>query len=84
MRTFVAIELDEWIRIRLCEVQEQLRACGARVKWTKPPQMHLTLKFLGEIEEHRVGEVSAALEDAVGGCKPFEMRKVAWFVNNKK
>jgi 2'-5' RNA ligase len=73
VRTFIAIELDEGIRARLCEAQDQLRACGAQVKWTKPPQMHLTLKFLGEIEEHQVEEVGAALANAAVGSKPFEM-----------
>jgi len=73
VRTFIAIELDAAIRAKLTAAQDRLRQCGCRVKWTKPEQMHLTLKFLGEIEPEQVDAVKRALAMACAAAEPFEM-----------
>lgn len=52
-------------------VQERLKASGADVSWTRPEGMHLTLKFLGEVEEKRLPEIEAALIASVRGRSPF-------------
>lgn len=74
MRTFIAIELDEAIRERLAGVQERLRGMATGVKWVRPQNVHLTLKFLGEIEEDAGESIAAALAEAASGVEPFEMR----------
>ncbi len=75
IRTFVAIELDEEIRKAIAgtqrQVQEQLMkhlrhtAPDVRVQWVRPGSIHLTLKFLGDIDEARVEDIQAALLSAV-------------------
>jgi len=75
IRTFVAIELDEEIRKAIAgtqrQVQEQLMkqlrytAPDVRVQWVRPDSIHLTLKFLGDIDEARVEDIRAALLSAV-------------------
>jgi RNA 2',3'-cyclic 3'-phosphodiesterase len=57
MRCFVAIELPGEIHERLAELQEQLNRFGRAVRWTDPYQIHLTMKFLGEVPEQQVAEV---------------------------
>lgn len=58
-RLFIAVPIDDSVRHNLARVGT---AAGARgVSWVKPENMHLTLAFLGEVEESRVIEV----EDAV-------------------
>jgi RNA 2',3'-cyclic 3'-phosphodiesterase len=47
VRLFIAIEIPQEIRKRLQSVQESLRPI-INAKWTRPDQLHLTLKFLGE------------------------------------
>ena len=69
MRTFVAIELDPGVREAVVEVQTTLkrdlgRLPGARPQWVRPESLHLTLKFLGEIEEDRLPDVVVALRIA--------------------
>ena len=63
MRLFVAIELDDGARIAIADEQRRLKRLvgeGA-LKWVRPEHMHLTLAFLGEVDEDR----SRALVDAM-------------------
>ena len=71
MRVFIAIDINERIRKALGDLQERIRGdCDFKkgeVKWVRPEAIHLTLKFLGEIEDTKAVEVcnivkSAALE----------------------
>lgn len=71
MRTFIAIELDESIRRTLGEVRKNSRIRDRSVRWVKPGSIHLTLKFLGEIEPEAIPEVSASMERAALGIAPF-------------
>jgi 2'-5' RNA ligase len=66
MRLFVAIELPPEIKQGIAMIQDDLRAAGANAGWTRPEGIHLTLKFLGEVEESKVNEIREALASAVG------------------
>ena len=50
-RTFIAIELDAKLQAELQKIQEKLKEVGADVRWVKPENIHVTMKFLGEIDE---------------------------------
>ncbi|MCK9276924.1 MAG: RNA 2',3'-cyclic phosphodiesterase [Methanoculleus sp.] len=71
VRTFVAIDLPQEIRERACESQEILAQSGGRLAIVDPANLHITLKFLGEVEPGRIGPVIEALQ-AVRAA-PFEM-----------
>ena len=73
MRLFVAIELDERPRSRLEEVQAGLRPHCDGVRWVRPELLHLTVKFLGEVADSRVPEVSEAVVQAAATVEPFTM-----------
>lgn len=73
MRLFIAVELAEAIRERLSAAQERLRRCPCGVKWVKPELMHLTLKFLGEVEEAAIAGIGAAIAAAAQGVSPFDL-----------
>ncbi len=68
LRLFVAIELPEdWrqaLALGQAELRSALEAEGLRLRWTRPEGIHLTLKFLGEVEAGRRGAIEAAL----AGC----------------
>lgn len=73
MRCFISIPLPERIKKGMLAIQERLKASGADVSWTRPEGMHLTLKFLGEIEEKMLQEIEAVLGIAVDGLRPFSL-----------
>ena len=50
MRTFIAIELPKVILDSLALLEERLKNTEADVKWVEPRNIHLTLKFLGEVD----------------------------------
>ncbi|MFY9397197.1 MAG: RNA 2',3'-cyclic phosphodiesterase [Desulfomonilia bacterium] len=62
IRTFIAIDLPEDVRAELVSAASALRQANPSVRWVNPSGMHLTLKFLGDIEESTVGPLSRALD----------------------
>lgn len=73
MRTFIAIELPERIKKKIEEVQAPLRKTDTFVSWVKPTNIHVTLKFLGEVPEEKINEVFSATGKALEGAKKFTM-----------
>lgn len=73
VRTFISIDLPESIKSRLDGLQKMLREIEAQVSWTKPSNIHLTLKFLGNVEASRIENISKAVGVAARGIRPFEI-----------
>ncbi|MDO9539679.1 MAG: RNA 2',3'-cyclic phosphodiesterase [Methanocalculus sp.] len=61
VRVFVAIDLLESLREAFSEVHEPLRRTSGRLSIVKPPLLHITLKFLGEVSSDQVHSISNAL-----------------------
>ena len=74
MRTFIAIELPQDIRTHLAGLQNELKKAGADVKWVEEANIHITLKFLGEVNDQQLAEVKKVLEGAAYASKQFSMR----------
>jgi len=72
LRLFCAVEIDETVRRRLLEFQDELRG-AAGIKWVAPENLHITIKFLGDVEASRVPRVAAALAEAASSVPPFEI-----------
>jgi 2'-5' RNA ligase len=62
MRAFIAIDLPESIRAAVRCKQASFRSASPDARWTQPEGIHLTLKFLGEISDAKVREVSESLK----------------------
>jgi 2'-5' RNA ligase len=77
MRLFIAIDINEEIRKALGELQRQLqRKADFRqgdVKWVRPELIHLTLKFLGEVEDEKITSVCETVKDVAGKHESFEL-----------
>lgn len=58
MRIFVAIEISEDAKSVIAGLQNKLRDADADASWTRPENIHLTLKFLGEVSESLIAEVA--------------------------
>ncbi len=74
MRTFIAIEIPAEIKSALSALQTELRRAGADVNWTRPESIHLTLKFLGEVDERSIGKIENAIISAAAEFQAFTLR----------
>jgi 2'-5' RNA ligase len=64
VRAFVAVLLPEALRSRLAREIDALRLHAPGVAWVAAENLHVTLKFLGSVDEPRTAEIGAALERA--------------------
>lgn len=69
MRLFVALNLPPAVRQALWSAASPVRDLGLPVKWVRPEGLHLTLKFLGDVEAAREAELQGALGRAAGGAQ---------------
>jgi RNA 2',3'-cyclic 3'-phosphodiesterase len=65
-RLFVAVDVPAEVRRRLRPVQDALLAAAPELRPTRPEGWHLTLAFLGQVAEARVGEVVEVLGEVLG------------------
>ena len=88
LRTFIAVELDDELRMNLGLLQDLLvgNVPPRSVRWVRPSGIHLTLKFLGDTPATKVGEVAAALARAAAGIPPFtlNMGGLGCFPNSRR
>jgi 2'-5' RNA ligase len=73
IRAFIACDIPESILEKVSDVQGGLKELGADVTWTRVGGIHITLKFLGDIEESYIDKVAAVIADASKGRKPFDI-----------
>ena len=73
IRAFLAVELSQALRAELAVVQQELKhriepemKRGTRISWARPASIHLTLKFLGDMDEQVIDPLRIALELAIG------------------
>lgn len=88
MRCFIAIPLTTDTHQELSQIQSQLKETEADVGWVKTDNIHLTLKFLGEIEEQKIKTISKELKELTNKYTSFEtcMGKLGTFpsISNPK
>lgn len=68
IRAFIAIDIDPQVRENITRAIGQLRSRVLEVRWIAPANFHLTLKFLGDIEQTQIEAIGAALEERL---RPF-------------
>ena len=71
MRAFIAIDLEPQIKESLRVLVQELRATRADIRWVSDGGMHLTLKFLGPIDESRALRVREILMGVAGRHHAF-------------
>lgn len=80
VRAFVAIELPDEAKRVLADAQATLRSSlesdssRRSLKLTNPTGIHLTLKFLGDVERSRVDSLAGVIAEATAGFSPFSIR----------
>ena len=86
MRTFIAIELEKEVREVLSEAQEKIKKFCRRGNYTPESNFHLTLHFLGEIQEEDLEYLQDAMYEASLRNRPFMLRldRIGFFPRGNK
>jgi 2'-5' RNA ligase len=73
IRTFIAVEISPEVLARAAELSAALRPAGADVKWVETHNLHLTVKFLGDVQDEQLADVIRAVQGAAAKVEPFEL-----------
>jgi len=86
IRCFVAIEIPDNIKKEIDQYIYNLKKISSEVKWIKASSMHITLKFLGEIESGLYNRVGDSLKSVNEVSNPFkiQIKDFGAFPNSKK
>ncbi len=74
VRLFVALVFPEETKAALGDLISDLKPRGQGIKWVEPKNIHLTLKFIGEIPERKVEPIKQALGEVLAGKGKIEGR----------
>ena len=74
IRCFIAIEIPETIQNQLAHIQGALRDGIKKASWVKPGNIHLTLKFLGDVDPDDLKPIGEAIEEVATRHRSFSMR----------
>jgi 2'-5' RNA ligase len=85
VRLFVALEVTEEVRERIREVMPDLRKHCPGARWVRPEGIHVTLKFIGQVEAAQAEAIQEALR-TIGSDQPVEMQFQGWgfFPNQRR
>ena len=73
IRAFLAVELSQELRVELADFQQKLKQSiepevnrNTRISWVQPAKIHLTIKFLGDLDEQVLDPLLSTVEQAIG------------------
>jgi RNA 2',3'-cyclic 3'-phosphodiesterase len=73
IRTFLAVDLSKAIRDRAVALQTRLARAGTEVKWVERENLHVTLLFLGEVDNREIVQVCRLAKQCTAGEPSFPM-----------
>ncbi|MBF0554637.1 MAG: RNA 2',3'-cyclic phosphodiesterase [Nitrospirae bacterium] len=85
-RTFIAIDISEAQRTAIAQTIDSLKPLRADVKWVRPENLHLTVKFLGDPDEGSIEKIALTLKELTAVYAPFqiELRTIGAFSSLKR
>lgn len=73
IKTFVAVDVSSKIQSGAAKLIERLATSGTDYKWVQRGNLHITLNFLGDVDEREVPEVCKLVKSAVEGFSGFDL-----------
>lgn len=78
LRLFWALNLPDALKAAIAAFQAELKKISPDAKWVEQENLHLTVKFLGKVEEDGVPAVTRAVATAVSEMAPFHLELAGW------
>ncbi|MGD2086174.1 MAG: RNA 2',3'-cyclic phosphodiesterase [Candidatus Aminicenantes bacterium] len=74
MRVFIGIKLDERVHEEIEKFLEPFKKIASPIRWVRPGNVHVTLKFIGEVPEEKYTKIEKRLSEAEFDTGPFDLR----------
>jgi 2'-5' RNA ligase len=86
LRTFIAVDIGKPIRDRAVALQEKLAQTSSAVKWVEPENLHVTLLFLGEVDDREVPTICRVVAEQTQRHPAFSLsiERVGCFPNARR
>ncbi len=86
MRLFIAVQVPEYVKASAAALKNLLSQADADIKWVEHENYHLTLKFLGEVDEKKIVNIKEKLDKAARATAPFNLglSRPGCFPNRKR
>jgi 2'-5' RNA ligase len=86
LRTFLALDPGKALHERLLNLQEKLAEAGGDVKWVEAANLHLTLHFLGEVEDRDLAAICQVTSEVAASLDrfTFSLHGVGCFPNARR
>ncbi len=86
LRTFIAVEIPENIISGIRDLQQDLKAYGVDIRWIRPENIHLTLKFLGDVPAADIDNIFGAISGTAEGISsiPLQAKGIGVFPGVKR
>lgn len=84
MRLFIAIDIPKEIKDKLFDLQKQIGSDLAKISWVHKKNLHLTLKFLGELPENKVEGIKERLRTIKLNSFEVELNSLGVFPNENR
>ncbi|MCF7872834.1 MAG: RNA 2',3'-cyclic phosphodiesterase [Candidatus Omnitrophica bacterium] len=86
MRTFIALDLTDEIKVKIKEVTGKLKNLPIKAKWVDSKNLHITLQFLGDITPEQLDTIKKIIRDISCQYKTFKLhlKGFGFFPNPKK
>ena len=73
MRIFIGIKLDDRVHEEIESFLKPFKKNSSPLRWVKPANVHLTLKFIGEVSDHQYAQIEQRLSDTEFNTGPLEL-----------
>lgn len=73
IRAFIAVNLDKQIQSELIQIQRELKEKVKEMRWIKGELLHITIKFLGEVEKKSLSAITEKLQQVGDNISPFTL-----------
>ena len=85
-RLFWAVNLPAEIKSKLTSLQSLMQGVPADVKWVEQQNLHLTVKFMGDVDRTKINDLVQAVKMAVADCGPIslELRGTGFFPHSRQ
>ena len=74
IRAFIALELPDQARLDIAAVQNDLTSAGLKLRWVKPQNIHLTLKFLGDVDRAKITDICDSITSVACQHQSFNLQ----------